>query len=140
MIDTIYVLGGDGKARRELVRAFQAQAPAGCEVEAIGAAGQLLARLGTGSPCRLVALEASSSEGFELIRALRAQDRSLPIVALSANGNVDLAARAIAAGATDLLVRGERLEERIATLLGKLRGLFEALAKNRDLDAQLANL
>src|SRR6185436_1695854 len=50
------------------------------------------------------------------------------------------AARAIAAGANDFLVTGEQLRERIATLLGKMRGLFEAIDRNRTLDEQNARL
>src|SRR6185369_15850547 len=55
-------------------------------------------------------------------------------------GNVDAVAQAIAAGASDFLVCGERLGERIATLLGKLRGLFEVLEQNRRLDENNARL
>jgi transcriptional regulator with GAF, ATPase, and Fis domain len=43
-------------------------------------------------------------------------------------------------GATDFLVSGDRLPERIATLLGKLRGLYEAIDRNRLLAERNAQL
>ncbi|MCB9922840.1 MAG: sigma 54-interacting transcriptional regulator [Planctomycetaceae bacterium] len=43
-------------------------------------------------------------------------------------------------GATDFLVSGDRLPERIATLLGKLRGLYDAIDKNRLLSERNAQL
>ena len=47
-----------------------------------------------------------------------------------------LAQRAIQAGASDLLVLGPQLHERVATLVGKLERLFEMIARNRRLDEQ----
>ena len=70
----------------------------------------------------------------------RQVDPDLPIVVVAKEGNVDSAARAVAAGATDFLVQGENLDQRVATLLGKLRGLFDAIGRNRVLDADLAQL
>src|SRR5262245_32792169 len=51
--------------------------------------------------------------GAELIRELRSSDADIPLVAVAERGDARLAAEAIAAGATDFLVRGEFLEERV---------------------------
>src|SRR5262245_6279401 len=144
MLDTIYLVGSPGAPQRALARAFKDQAPDDCEVVALHSDDELEHHLAAGTPYRLVIVEAnledSGEGGLELVRALRARDRDRPLVLLADKGDVDLAARAIAAGATDFFVRGERLEERIATLLGKLRGLFDVIAKNRLLGEQNAYL
>jgi transcriptional regulator with GAF, ATPase, and Fis domain len=62
------------------------------------------------------------------------------VVVAAEEGNVAAAAEAISAGATDFLVCGSLLGERIATLLGKLRGLWEVLDENRRLDEHNARL
>ncbi len=70
------------------------------------------------------------------VRSLRACDAELPIVAVATHGDVKLAAEAVSAGATDFLVRGDRLEERVRTLLGKLRRIVLLLRQNRSLAEQ----
>src|SRR5262249_25071134 len=132
-----------GPTLRALQRAFQDSAPTGCEVMAVDSVEQLEQHLTSTSNCLVVVdadLDGASDGGLGLIRALRARDRNLPLVVVAEKGDVDLAGQAIAAGATDFFVRGERLEERIVTLLGKLRGPFEVIAKNRLLDEQNASL
>lgn len=76
----------------------------------------------------------AESSGLALIPRIRAIAPEVPVVAVARHGSVDLAARAVATGAADLLVLGENLRQRIATLLGKLRGLFEVIERNRALD------
>src|SRR5262245_11395095 len=143
MLDTIYLVCAAGPTLRALQRAFQDSAPQGCEVVPVESVDELEQHLTSTANCLVVVdadLGGSSDGGLDLIRALRSRDRNLPLVLVAEKGDVDLAAQAIAAGATDFFVRGERLEERIVTLLGKLRGLFEVIAKNRLLDEQNATL
>jgi DNA-binding NtrC family response regulator len=71
-----------------------------------------------------------------LLRRLRECDAELPVVAVARHGDVGLAAEAVDAGATDFLVRGDRLEERVRTLLGKLRRIVSLLRHNRALSEQ----
>jgi len=81
--------------------------------------------------------EAKATAGAEgILRSLRACDAELPIVAVARHGDVRLAAEAVEAGATDLLVRGDRLDERVRTLLGKLRRIVALLRQNRALSEQ----
>ena len=82
----------------------------------------------------------NGNSGLDFVHSIRAVDESVPIVVSAAAGDVELAATAVAAGATDILVRGDKLSERIETLLGKLRGLFEVIDRSRRLDADNAQL
>ncbi|MCU0875226.1 MAG: sigma 54-interacting transcriptional regulator, partial [Pirellulaceae bacterium] len=87
-----------------------------------------------------VASDTPKRNGWKLIEDLRRRSELLPIVAAADQGSVEAAARAIAAGASDFLVCGEKLPERIATLLGKLRGLLDVMERNRRLDEQNTQL
>jgi DNA-binding NtrC family response regulator len=79
-------------------------------------------------------------QGLDLIPQIRNLADNILVVAVSQCGNVESTARAIAAGASDFLVLGSQLRQRIATLLGKLRKLFEVIDRNRLLDEHNANL
>ena len=75
-----------------------------------------------------------------LVRSIRQTDPDVPVVVTAEVGNVDAAAEAVRDGATDFLVLGENLSERVATLLGKLRRIWEVIDRNRLLDEQNARL
>ena len=70
------------------------------------------------------------------IARLRALDSTLPIVAVCETGDVGLAAEVTRHGATDLLVLGSRVPERVATLFAKLRPVFALREENRRLRAE----
>ena len=74
--------------------------------------------------------------GQRLTAKVRQQHAHVAIVVAAATGDVESAASAIKAGATDFLVLGERLGERLRTLLGKLQGLFDVMERNLLLDHQ----
>ena len=67
----------------------------------------------------------------------RAADAAVPIVAVSDHGDVGLASRAAVAGASDFLVLGEPLDERVATLLTKLRPHLKLRGEHRAMRAAL---
>jgi DNA-binding NtrC family response regulator len=71
-----------------------------------------------------------------ILRAIRTLDADLPVVAASERGDVSAAGQAVAAGATDFLVSGDRLRERVATLLGKVRPLVALRDRARALAEQ----
>jgi DNA-binding NtrC family response regulator len=124
--------------------AFQQQVPAGWEVRAVPAAAELLAAVRDDSRRQIVvlpqALAGEDATVRRLIASLRSTAADVPIVVVAERGNVESAAQAIRAGANDFLVCGEQLAERVATLLGKLRGLLEALERNRRLGEDNAQL
>jgi DNA-binding NtrC family response regulator len=71
-----------------------------------------------------------------VMRAIRAIDAAVPVIAVAERGDVNLAADAVNAGATDFLVRGDRLPERLQTLIGKVRRTLALVDRNRDLNEQ----
>lgn len=128
----------------ELAAAFRTEAGPAWHVLQVAKAGALLKTLANDS-LRQLAVIPQSVDGqryspARLIARIHAEVGKIPVVVVAEQGNVAAAAQAIAAGASDFLVCGERLGERIATLLGKLRGLFEVLEENRRLDENNARL
>src|SRR5271165_3961558 len=66
----------------------------------------------------------SGVEGLNLIESLRQMDNTLPIVALTAWGNVDLAVHAMKSGASDFIEkpwRNEALLEKVGSLAARGR-------------------
>lgn len=76
------------------------------------------------------------TDGEHIVRSLRQHGVRTPIIAVAEEGSVELADRAIAAGATDFLVNRGDLSTRIRTLLGKTRNLLHLLEENRQLGEQ----
>ena len=68
----------------------------------------------------------SGIEGLDLIERLRKVDRSLPVIALTAWGNVDLAVNAMKSGASDFIEkpwRNDSLLEKVSSLTSQAREL-----------------
>ncbi len=137
----------------DLRRDFRAEAPADWPVQIVSSTAELLHTLAQNSGHQMVLLpETYSAEGgsgsdsletlagLDLIPQIRNLADNILVVVVSPKGSVESTARAIAAGASDFLVLGSQLRQRIATLLGKLRKLFEVIERNRLLDEHNANL
>jgi DNA-binding NtrC family response regulator len=124
----------------DLRHVIEAVAADAAEVETVADGGALLQRVRRDPPLDLVVVPFPEGDGrtlaADIVRAIRACDGELPVVAVAGRGDVRMAADAVAAGATDFLVRGDRLEERVATLLGKLRRIVSLLRQNRALAEQ----
>ncbi len=144
MLQTILVLDPTRGSLRDLEAAFRAELTGGCSVETVSSGKELTLRLrGNGSQQLVVVHEQlgdGTFAGSQLIARIRKAQKDVPIVVVAEQGNVDSAGRAIQAGATDFLVLGDRLQQRIATLLGKLQGFYEVIDRNRLLDEQNARL
>jgi DNA-binding NtrC family response regulator len=95
----------------------------------------LLERLEDGGDLVVVdyALGDGTHAGADLLRSIRGHDDHVPLIAVAERADVALASEAAAAGASDLLVRGEHLAERVATLLAKVRPVMELVARQRAL-------
>ena len=104
----------------------------------------LLARLGQEPPADLVLVPFPEGDGtdsgLDVLRQLRARDAEVPIVAVAERGDVDAATKVVMAGATDLFVCGDRLHERVATLIDKIRRVAALVRQNRALHEQNARL
>ncbi len=87
--------------------------------------------------CELVVIDLvlgdGQADGIAVLAYVRAIDAELPVLVVSEKGDVESARRAIDAGATDFLVRGERLSERVATQLEKIRRILRLLEEKRAL-------
>ena len=99
-----------------------------------------MAELAGESDAALVLLDYDLGDGERtgraVIQAIRDLHPALPVTAVAERGSVDSAAAAIRAGATDYLVRGEKLGDRVSTLLEKVRNLLELIDRNRALREQ----
>jgi len=136
----ILILDTADGALADLCGAFRAAADGRWDLEVVSSAGQLMGRLKAGPSYDLVLLDYALGDGRktgrEVLREIRAEHAELPVVAVAERGDVDLAAEAVRNGATDFLVRGGRLHERVATLLGKVGNLLELIDRNRLLREQ----
>lgn len=141
---SVFLLEPPGTRLDRLQREFRAAAPPDWCVSQVSSVEELRAAVARDSGHHLAILpdwlDGEEGASLALIPSIRQADADLPVVVVADRGDVDRAARAVAAGATDFLVQGENLSQRIATLLGKLRGLFEAIGRNRLLDDDLARL
>ena len=133
-----------GVSLDDLVAAMEAERPADWSIEIASSADDLHARVRDSSCHHVVILPQQVGRGsrptLDLIGSLRQIAADLPVVVVAEKGNVESAADAVAAGATDFLVRGDNLRQRIATLLGKLRNLVAVIDRNRQLDLDNAML
>jgi len=140
----VWILQPNQRDLGELAAGFQAEAGPEWAVATLTSADQLLDQLADRSRHHLAIVPEATLEGegagLALVARIRAVAQDVPVVVTAQRGSVDLAGRAIAAGATDLLVLGQNLRQRIATLLGKLRGWFEVIERNRALDEDNAKL
>ena len=80
-----------------------------------------------------LALGDGQEDGIAVLQRVRAMELELPVLLVSEKGDVESARRAIDSGATDFLVRGERLGERVATQLEKIRRILRLLEEKRAL-------
>jgi psp operon transcriptional activator len=143
VLDSVLIAAQLGTARDSLIEAFGAELGPGTSISAFADQAELLtavsAALQIGSGRLLVVLSHShtgdANDPLSWVPNLRETHPFLPIIAVAGQANVELVGTAIGAGASDFLVQGAHLQERIATLLGKLRGLIEVLERNRRLGA-----
>ncbi|HEY6931540.1 MAG TPA: response regulator [Thermoanaerobaculia bacterium] len=137
----IRVVDDDHSFRVAVGRVLRA---AGYDVREYGSAGDFLMTDATEDPgCVLLDLRMPGPSGLDLQASLARHERALPIVFLTAHGDVPLSVRAMKAGAADFLVKPVKRE----TLLAAVRA---ALARDdekrvtreevRDLRARYAAL
>jgi DNA-binding NtrC family response regulator len=140
MLDELVIIEPRDAPARELAAAFAAVLPAAARILRLDALDALREHEDdeTGEPLVVVheAAGDGSRVGLDLIAALRARRPDAAIVLASQRGGSELEQRAVNAGATDLLVLGPRLADRVETLVTKLTRLFEIIARNRQLDEQ----
>ncbi len=137
MTTQILILDVPGQALLGLVTCFRASAPKDAEVRTLASAEELAAALDSCRGACIAVVDCllgdGRRDGIEIIKELRAREPEMPIIAVAERGDVALAARAVNEGATDFLVRGADLAERVKTLLGKIGKLLRLMESNRRL-------
>jgi psp operon transcriptional activator len=91
-------------------------------------AADLAARLGPDTTWELVCV---CADALPALAAVRAADPVLPVVAVATRADVASAARVVAAGASEVFVTGDQLEERARILCGKLAPLVRLRAEHQ---------
>ncbi len=123
-----------------LIGALREGAGDDAEVEVVRKGKDLLERLRSGLQYDLIVFDYflgdGSEDGAVVLKKIRDEDGTVPVVAVAEKGDVESAEKAIAGGATDFLVRGGRLDKRVSTLLGKIRNLLALIEQNRILGEQ----
>ena len=140
MLDCVAILEPPQRSFGDLAGAFAAVLRAGARVERSRSLDALMQLVGEDADGPLLVIHEASRDGeslgLELIPEIRERLGEVAVVVVAERDDVDLAQRAVQAGATDLLVLGPSLVERVGTLVGKLDRLFEMIARNRRLDEQ----
>jgi FixJ family two-component response regulator len=99
----IHVVDDDASLRTALVRLLQA---AGFEAQAYASAGEFLISRVRGIPgCLLLDVQMPGPNGFELQECLAKDPEPLPVIFLTAHGDIRQSVRAIKAGAVDFLTK-----------------------------------
>jgi DNA-binding NtrC family response regulator len=136
----ILVVETPGRALAELRQALADVVGPSVNVEVADEAAAAIRRIAGEPPIDVVVTPYPEGDGStpaaDLMHRVREIDATLPMIAVAEHGDVNTAAAAVAAGATDFLVRGARLEERLSTLVGKVRPTLALVDRNRDLHAQ----
>jgi len=103
MEPTVFIVDDDPSARLGLTRLVRA---AGLKVESFGSAGEFLtADRADGPGCIVLDVRMPGMTGPELQERLRVEDCGMPIIFLSAHGNVPTTAEAMKKGAVDFLAK-----------------------------------
>lgn len=137
MLDLVFVYGPSGPARASLMDSLAHQVGDSADLRASDALEEI-AEATRAVPRSVVflMLDLENVRSPESVTRFRELCPRAPLVLVAERGDVELAAQAISLGATDLLVLGDRLEERVATQLGKLRGLLDVISRTLVLQEQ----
>lgn len=111
---TVFVVDDDAGLRRAVARVIQS---AGLAAETFGSADEFLRRLPyPGIGCVVLDVQMPGMSGVELQGLMASMDLDLPIVFLTAHGDVPTATQAMRKGATDFLQKPVDDEVLLATL------------------------
>lgn len=136
----ILVLDTEAGALAGLGEVFAEECGPTGRVETVTNSQELLARVASDELLDLVILDYDLGDGHRdglaVLADIRTANADLPVVVVAERGDVDMVNRAVAAGATDFLVRGQRLHERVSTQLRKIRNILRLIEKSRSLGLQ----
>ena len=138
---TVFIIDDDHSVRRGLSRLLRV---AGVNAEAFASAGDFLAREHHAGPgCIVLDVRMPGMSGLDLQAELTKADYSLPIIFISAHGDVPITVQAMKEGAVDFLTKPvdrDQLLDAIRAALGRDRAAREQLADLEQIRARLATL
>jgi len=136
----IIVLDTPSGHLQPLIDAFDSATRQGDMVEQVTSVDRIMKKLTSGLPWDLLVLDFAlgdgQTSGERILPNIRNLRPDIPIVLVADHGDVNIASRAIQAGASDFLVRTGDLANRVATLLKKIRPHLDLLNHNRMLREQ----
>jgi two-component system response regulator FixJ len=101
--DTVFIVDDDASFLKSVSRLLRAE---GCAVETFDSAKKFLEQLGPEmSGCVLTDLEMPGLNGLELQEALAKSDNPMPVIFLSAQGDIPTTVQAMRRGAEDFLTK-----------------------------------
>jgi DNA-binding response OmpR family regulator len=126
---SILVADGDLGVAASLVRGLEAH---GLSAEAVldGQGAERLAR-GDGFDLLLLNVSLPTKDGLSVVRELRADGLTVPVVMLAAEDDLDQKVTALRSGADDYLARPFHLAELVARIHARLREVRRAQARRR---------
>ncbi len=123
-----------------LIQAFKSATRRGDRVEQAMSMDQIQNKLTSGLPWDLLVLDYELGDGQidgeQILSEIRKLKPEMPIAVVAEHGDVNIASRAVQTGASDFLVRSGDLDNRVATLLKKIRPHQKLLNHNRMLREQ----
>jgi FixJ family two-component response regulator len=123
----VYVVDDDLPVRRAVARVLKV---AGYKVVTFASAREFLAHDGLEHlACLILDVRMPEQDGFELLEALHADGRQVPVIFITGHGDVPMAVRAMQAGAVDFLAKP--LDEQVL-----LEAVDRAMSRARLRDAR----
>jgi two-component system response regulator FixJ len=137
---TVHVVDDDPAMRDSLRLLLEAS---GFVVRTFDSAGALLGASPTGLGCVLTDVRMPDIDGLALLRRLREEGNSLPVIVMTGQGDIAIAVQAMKAGAVDFLEKpfeDTSLFEAIGRALEQSERLREIAATSEDAASRLAAL
>jgi RNA polymerase sigma factor (sigma-70 family) len=129
----VYIVDDDEAIRDSLAWLLEAS---GIEVETYSCAADFLAGYRPTSPCCLVLdIRMPGMSGIELQDRLLAQGERIPIVFITAHGDVPMAVRAVKKGAVDFIEKPFN-DQQLIDLIGRALQQEEALQRDRQAETR----
>ena len=131
---TVFVVDDNPAVRKSLQVLVRS---AGLDVETFGSSDDFLAAYDPRrAGCLVLDLRLRGEDGLDLLDKLGGRTASLPVIVLTAHGNVPTSVRALKAGAVDFLEKPAPP----ATLLARIRDALELCERRRDAESERASI
>lgn len=137
----VYVIDDDTGIREALARLFRS---VGMRAEVFTSANELLhQRLPTVPSCLVIDVRLPGLSGFELHTELTKANVNVPIVFMTAHGDIPMSVRAMKGGAIDFLTkpfRDQDMLDAVAMAISRDRARLDAESAQRDLQTRFDSL